>query len=61
MIAAGFKAEFKRLHKILTIDPKFFPECVVKQIESGFCLKKLKRVIYLVHFKEGKWDIRKLD
>jgi hypothetical protein len=49
--------EYKMVRKTLQLDPKFFPECVTKQVEAGFIRKR----ILFVHRYADRWEILQLN
>ena len=52
-IDIGARIEYKKVRKILELDPRVFKPCEIKQLEKGM----LRKQTYLVHFNGKKWDI----
>lgn len=52
-IDIGARIEYKKVKKILELDPRVFKPCEIKQFEKGL----LHKQTYLVHFDGKKWDI----
>lgn len=52
--------KYEKLQKILTLDPRVFKICEVKEVEE-WSWKRLRNVKFLVHLKyKGKWSVKRL-
>ncbi len=52
-IDIGARIEYRKMRRILELDPRVFKPCEIKQLEKGM----LRKQTYLVHFDGKKWDI----
>jgi len=50
------RVEYRRIRKVLELDPKAFPPCYVKEFERGV----LRRQRFFVHYDGRRWDILKI-
>ena len=54
---ASAKVEYRRIRKILELDPKIFQPCIVKEFERGI----LRKHRFFVHYDGKRWDILKIS
>ena len=52
-IGVNIEAGYKKIKKVLELNPRVFRPCEVKEIEKGI----LRKQTYFVHFDGKKWDI----
>lgn len=62
IIPLPISLKYEKLHKILTLDPRVFEACQVKEVEE-WSWKRVKNIKFLVHLKKytKKWNIKKLS
>jgi len=53
----GAKIEYKKVKKVLELNPRVFRPCEIKDFEKGV----LRKQVYFVHYDGKKWDIVKIS
>ncbi|RUM47308.1 MAG: hypothetical protein DSY37_02655 [Hyperthermus sp.] len=56
-IGMNAKIEYKKVKRILELNPKVFRPCEIKEFEKGV----LRKQVYFIHFDGKRWDIIRIS